>query len=78
MRIQEFEKRLAEITQAVRKASPNGSTIGISSTGKGDGLDELAEAIDDLLRRSQESVRSFRSAQEAMLRLQAPDGLRQE
>ncbi len=78
MRSQGFEKRVAEITQAVRKASPGDSTIGISPTGKGDGLDGLVEAIDDLLQRSQESVRSFRSAQEAMLRLQVSESPKEE
>ena len=71
---QGFEKRVAAITQAVKSISPNDPAIGIGPTGGGDGLDQLVEAIDGLVRRSRESVRSFRNAQEAMLRLQVSDG----
>jgi PAS domain-containing protein len=75
---QGFEKRVADITRAVRNISPKDSTIGICSTGKGEGLDRLVQAIDDLLRKSRESVRSFQNAQEAMLRLQVPGCAKQE
>jgi two-component system, cell cycle sensor histidine kinase and response regulator CckA len=78
MGTQGFEKRVADITEAVRNISPNDSTTGICSTGKRDGLDQLVEAIDDLLRKSRESVKSFRNAQDAMLQLQVPGGAKQE
>jgi PAS domain S-box-containing protein len=80
---QSFENRIAVIIDAVKKASPSDSSIGIGRTGKGDGLDVLVDAIEDLIRRSRESV-TFQSTQEAMLKLQitgdkkAEDELSQE
>jgi len=67
---QSFEDRVATIIDAVKKASPRDSSIGIGRTRNDDGLDLLVDAIEDLLRRSRESVTSFQSAQEAMLKLQ--------
>ncbi len=65
---QSFETRVAMIINAVRKASPRDSSIGISRTSKGDGLDLLVDAIDDFLRRLREDLPAFQSAQEAMLK----------
>ncbi|HTP59640.1 MAG TPA: PAS domain S-box protein, partial [Spirochaetia bacterium] len=70
---QAFENRVAAITQAVRKVSPNDSTTGLCPTGSGDGLDQLVEAIEDFLRRSRESARSFQRAHEAMRSFQGTD-----
>ena len=48
------------------------SSTGIARTGKGDPFGYLlAEAIEDFLRRSQESVRAFQTAQEALLKPQS-------
>ena len=73
MKKQSFESHLALIIDAVEKASPTDSSLGIGSTNKGDGLDLLVDAIEDLLRRSRESLRTFQSAQRAILELQIPD-----
>ena len=54
---QTFENRIGTIIDAVKKAStsPRGSSIEIPRTSKGDALDLLVDAIEDLLRRSRES-----------------------
>ncbi len=71
MEEQSFEARVAALADALRRASPRESSTGIARTGKGDPLDLLAEAIEDFLRRSQESVRAFQTAQEALLKPQS-------
>src|SRR5208283_116982 len=58
------------IIDSVKKASPSDFSIGTGRTSKGDSLDLLVDAIEDLLRRSRESVTAFQSAQHAMLALQ--------
>jgi PAS domain S-box-containing protein len=72
MKEQSFKTRVATIIDAVKKASPIDSSIGIGRTREGDALDLLVDAIEDLLRRSRESVTAFQSAQKAMLELQPP------
>jgi len=70
MNKQSFENRVATIIDSVKKASPSDFSIGTGRTSKGDSLDLLVDAIEDLLRRSRESVTAFQSAQHAMLALQ--------
>jgi PAS domain S-box-containing protein len=67
-----IETRISMIIDAVKKASLKNSSIGVARTATGDDLDLLVDAIEDLLRRSRESVAAFRSAREAMWRLQVP------
>ena len=74
MKAQSFETRVAAIVDAVNKASPTDSSIGIRRKGKGDGIDLLVDAVDGLLRRSRESVTAFHVAKEAMLNLQVARG----
>ena len=68
MQDQSFVDRVASMTEAVKRASPMDVSTGIARTGKGDLLDQLADAIDGLLRRSRESVSTFTSAQQALLK----------
>ena len=68
-----FEHRLAMLIESIRKASPTDPSIGLPRTGKEDELDRLADAVDDLLRRSRESAEAFQKAREALLKLQNPD-----
>jgi PAS domain S-box-containing protein len=72
MKNQSFRTRVATIVDAVEKALPTDSSLGIRKTGKGDGLDLLVDAIEGLLRRFHESLTAFQSAQRAMLELQIP------
>jgi len=71
MEEQSFESRVAALADAVRRASPRDASTHLARTGKGDPLDLLAEAIEDFLRRSQESVKSFQTAREALLKPQS-------
>src|SRR5271157_4858981 len=70
MKKQSFENRVATIIDAVKKASPHDSSIGIGRTSKGDGLDLLVDAVEDLLGRSRQSLTALQSADEAMTKLQ--------
>ncbi len=79
-----YGKRVASIIEAVKKASPGDSSLGIRRTGKGDDLDLLADAIEGLFQRSRQSAMAFEAARGAMLALQtagdkkADDGLIRE
>jgi len=53
----------------VKKTSVGDSSLGLSRTSKGDGLDLLVDAIENLLRRSHESTIAFQKAQESALKL---------
>src|SRR5208282_1925878 len=70
MEEQSSEKRLAALIDAVKKASATDASLGIGRTHSGDALDQLADAIENLLQRSRESVIAFQLAREAMLKLQ--------
>ena len=63
----QIETRIAAVTEAVKRASPTDASIGISRAGRSDVVDRLVDAIEDLLRRSRESVTAFQSDQAAML-----------
>ena len=66
---EQFQNRVDAIIDAVKKTSPGDSSLGIGRTAKGDGLDLLVDAIEDLLKRSRESMMDFQSAHDAALRL---------
>jgi two-component system cell cycle sensor histidine kinase/response regulator CckA len=72
MEQQSFENRVTAITEAVKQASPLHPSARMPLSGKGDLLDRLVEAIDGLLQRSHDSIRTFQEAREALLRPQAP------
>src|SRR5208283_4766808 len=65
-----FENRVTTISDAVKKASLRDSSTGIPRTSKGDALDLLVDAVEDLLRRSRQSLTALQSADEAMTKLQ--------
>src|SRR5208283_288610 len=65
-----FENRVTTISDAVKKASLRDSSTGIPRTDKGDALDLLVDAVEDLLRRSRQSLTALQSADEAMTKLQ--------
>src|SRR5271157_105244 len=69
MKRQSFGNRLATIIDAVKKASSGDSSITMPRTGKGDSLDLLADAIEELLHHVREPVTAFQSAQQAMTKL---------
>jgi PAS domain S-box-containing protein len=64
------EGRLAALVDAVEKASPRDTSLGIGRLHAGDGLDRLVDAIEGLLRRSRESLGAFQNARKSMLKLQ--------
>ncbi|MGA2642627.1 MAG: PAS domain S-box protein, partial [Spirochaetia bacterium] len=78
MEEQSFGKRLATLIDAVEKASGRDASLGIGRTHAGDAIDQLADAIENLLRRSRDSVAAFQIAREAMLKLQTADNTRAE
>ena len=55
MREPSFDNRIAAIIDAVQKASPGDTSLGVGRTNGGDGLDLLVEAIESLLRRCPEA-----------------------
>jgi PAS domain S-box-containing protein len=65
-----FEDRISTIIDAIAKASRGDASTAIPRTGRGDALDRLVDAIEDILRRSRESLAAFQSAQETVQRLQ--------
>jgi PAS domain S-box-containing protein len=67
MEKQSLETRVTALISAVRQASPKGPIAKIARTGNGDSLDLLAEAIEDFIKRSQESIRTFKETQGALL-----------
>jgi PAS domain S-box-containing protein len=65
-----LENRVTTIIDALKKASSGDSSIAIHRTSKGDTLDLLVDAIEELLHSTRERMRAFQSAQETMTRLQ--------
>ena len=71
MGTQPTEERIALIIEAFERASRDDSPAPMPRSGGGDALDHLAEAIENLLKRSRDRASAFQSAQEAVLRLKA-------
>jgi PAS domain S-box-containing protein len=78
MHEQSWENRVDAIIKAVRNASPGDSSLAVGRSAGGDGLDRLVEGIEDLLGRSKENEKAYRSSQEAMLRLQITSEMKDE
>ena len=69
MRKKSLEERVATIIDAVKRASSGDSSIALPRTTKGDALDLLVDAIEDLLRHMRERETAFQGAQVAMKKL---------